>query len=1561
MGNVKHRLREKVLAWVLAIAVAVSMIPMSTVESFAADATPNYTTAVKSTAELKSRLDALVTKYNDKTWSYYYYGSECKGFATYIFNDLFHNTYIGAYYKADPYYIPNPNGAKLIGQSTSLTEASAKSILSAAKPGDFIQMVRRESKGPHSEIVYSIDSTGINIFDCNTDKKCGVKKYHQTWEKFSEKNLKVSLYRATNYPADEVNPISAAPTITSSKSTYTPSESVTVSWNSPANATSYWIDAYDPSGDHFLSVSANNFKSYNFGKLTEEGKYVVYVTAWNSVSKKVGNYSFYVKPPAPVTAPVTFKTTKTSYVVNDNVTISWGTAPNATNYWINVYNPSGSSFISKAVSGNSSIDLGKLTTPGKYTAFVSAWNSTSKEIGRFDFNVSNPTGNRYISDGDYHILLFKKDKTVAVKDDSTDDGANIQLGTFDNGAEDVYSIKHVNNGYYSIINKRNGKALTVDSKLETADSSYNVYQSEWTGADNQQWTVNTTQAGGFGIVNKKTAMYLTCKENLDAEGTNVQVANGHNWDGQVWSLEAYGADVGQTVSDGTYNIVSALETEGKLNPMYGYTDNGTNINLAVKESAEQRLFDVEYLGDGYYRIMNPYSGKSLHVEGARIYPVANLILYDWDGDKGWQKWILKDAGDGYFYIISKDTGMCLEVADESGANAANIQLNILKKTAAQKFRFAQAISADDISVEDKNIVYDGTPKTPALDVRVDGKELAEGTDYVVEYANNVDAGTATVTVKGIGAYCESVEKTFEIEKAERIIDCSIESGRIKRGNTQKINVECDGDVTYSSADESIATVDEDGVITANEPGSTFVVVYAPEDQNYRSATKTIAVKVIENLTEIDECDISIDGKNLVYDGTEKVPYISVKYGDEVLAEGTDYTLSYRNNVKAGTGEVTVTGKGRFIESVDRTFEISKAVPTYEVPTGLTALCGMTLSDVKLPDGFAWEDGSTVLESAGKKIYSASYEPSDAADYVTVSGIEVEVDVQATEATGISLDRTEEAINCTSEGFTLVPDVECSEGAAYAINWSSSNEKVAAVDNNGRVTPAGEGTVVITALISSDVYAECIVTVSHEWNTEKTIDKNATCTEDGQESIHCALCGSIKSGSETVIHAKGHSFGEWYKDKKPTCTEKGIEKRECAVCDAVETRDIDALGHNYSNVEFEATCTEEGYIFHKCPRCGDSYREETEKAKGHDYSEWRVISNADCENTGTKMRKCLICGDIEYKSIPETGHSFGNEYIVMTEPTCTENGMKCKKCSVCGNCDEYVVIPATGHDFSDISNLLEATCTTPGIRMLTCVDCSVKQYELIESEGHHEVYVPEKKATCTSSGMTEGCICDKCNEVIVTQQYISSMGHCWNDGVVKPATASADGNIRYECLECKKERMESIPYVKSFSLSTTTYTYNASAKKPGVTVEDRNGKKLVNGVDYKVKYADGRKNVGKYSVTVTGIGNYDFTKKLYFRINPKGTSISKLTRYKKAFTVKWKKRSSQTTGYQIRYSTKSSMSSAKTVTVTKNSIVSKKISKLKAKKKYYVQVRTYKTVSGTRYYSNWSTKKAVTTK
>lgn len=214
-------------------------------------------------------------------------------------------------------------------------------------------------------------------------------------------------------------------------------------------------------------------------------------------------------------------------------------------------------------------------------------------------------------------------------------------------------------------------------------------------------------------------------------------------------------------------------------------------------------------------------------------------------------------------------------------------------------------------------------------------------------------------------------------------------------------------------------------------------------------------------------------------------------------------------------------------------------------------------------------------------------------------------------------------------------------------------------------------------------------------------------------------------------------------------------------------------------------------------------------------------------------------------------------------------------------------------------------------------------------------------------------------------YDGEHTHEYKSSVTK-ATFTKSGKISRRCTVCGVyKKSESIPYVKTKKLAYTAVTYSGKVRTPAVTVKDKEGKVLVQGKDYTLSYSSGRKYVGKYSVKITLKGNYSGTKTLYFTIRPKETKISSLKAGSKSFTVNYTKCTTQTSGYQIQYSTSSKFSSAKSVLVKKNTTVSEKISGLKTKKTYYVRVRTYKTVKingkYTKIYSAWSAVKSVKTK
>lgn len=357
----------------------------------------------------------------------------------------------------------------------------------------------------------------------------------------------------------------------------------------------------------------------------------------------------------------------------------------------------------------------------------------------------------------------------------------------------------------------------------------------------------------------------------------------------------------------------------------------------------------------------------------------------------------------------------------------------------------------------------------------------------------------------------------------------------------------------------------------------------------------------------------------------------------------------------------------------------------------------------------------------------------------------------------------------------------------------------------------------------------------------------------------------------------------------------------------ESLDEKNFSHNADNgtVTKEATCTENGTKIYECTVCHEVIKTETIAKTAHKYDSGKVTKAATCKATGVKTYTCSVCKGTKTETIAKlTTHTYSN---------------KCdKSCNVCGKTRSV-----GAHKYTN-------SCDT------TCNYCNAKR---------------TIKHTYSNK-------CDtSCNVCKATR----SVTHTYKTTTTK-ATLSKNGSIVKKCTVCGKVASNTaIKYAKTFTLSAESYTYDGKVKSPTVTVKDSSGKKLKQGTDYTVTYSSGRKNVGTYKVTIKMIGNYSGTKTLTFKINPKAGSINTLTAKSKALTVKLNRRLQQSTGYQIQYGTKESFDSYKTKTITDYKTSTTTLTGLKSKTKYYVRVRTYKVVNGTKYYSNWSSYKSMKTK
>ena len=235
------------------------------------------------------------------------------------------------------------------------------------------------------------------------------------------------------------------------------------------------------------------------------------------------------------------------------------------------------------------------------------------------------------------------------------------------------------------------------------------------------------------------------------------------------------------------------------------------------------------------------------------------------------------------------------------------------------------ITITDVKIKTTSFTYDGTAKKPAVTVKDANGKLVADLNYKVTYSNNINQGTATATVTGIGNYVGTIPQNFIINaKSITALTSSLSATSY----------------TYTGAARKPAVTVKDGTKTLKN-GTEYTVTYSNNTKAGKATVKitgkgnysgtvtkyfTIKAKSTAKLTT------KLSATSYTYNGKAKTPTVTVKDGKTTLKKGTDYTVTYSSNKAIGTAKVTIKGKGNYTGTISKTFTIKPKTATIKTVT-----------------------------------------------------------------------------------------------------------------------------------------------------------------------------------------------------------------------------------------------------------------------------------------------------------------------------------------------------------------------------------------------------------------------------------------------------------------------------------------------------------------------------------------------------------------------------------------------------------------------------------------------------
>lgn len=385
------------------------------------------------------------------------------------------------------------------------------------------------------------------------------------------------------------------------------------------------------------------------------------------------------------------------------------------------------------------------------------------------------------------------------------------------------------------------------------------------------------------------------------------------------------------------------------------------------------------------------------------------------------------------------------------------------KTTTFKINAKDAQSLSVSSIPDQS--YTGSYLIPDVTVKDGSKTLVEDVDYNAYYSNNINPGTATVTIYGKGNYTGSKVVTFKIV-TKSANDFSVSSIASQTYTGDKIypavTVKYGANTLRDGTDYTVSYSDNVNVGTAK------VTITGKGSYN---GTKTTSFKI----TAKDIITASVTAvADQIYTGSAISPDITVRDGSKTLVKGTDYTVSYSNNIKVGTASITIAGKGNYTGTKTDSFKIiSKFAGKFVV----SAISDKIYTGYKIEPPVRVKDGNKLLSEGID--YTVSYYNNICVGTATASitgkgeysGVStVDFKIVPKSITDVTISKI---WDCEYTGSPRTPMVIIRDGA---INLNENSDYTVSYSNNinkgtAKVTIKGIGNYTGTTIVSFNIIAK----------------------------------------------------------------------------------------------------------------------------------------------------------------------------------------------------------------------------------------------------------------------------------------------------------------------------------------------------------------------------------------------------------------------------------------------------------------------------------------------------------